>query len=207
MIKLYGLKVSSFCRKVRVVLERKSLAYEFEDVMPFDMSAEHRAMSPMGKIPFLKDGDFVVADSSVIIQYLESKYLGDSLLPDEPEYLARTLWFEEYADTKCAEVFSGLFFQKIMRATFTGLPVDVEAVAALEEKVPEVLDYLDSQLVGKNYLVDEVLTLADVAVMSHLVNYLNAGYEIDDTRWVNVAVYTAHVLRIKMIDRIMSETD
>jgi len=207
MIVLYGLKVSSFCRKIRVVLERKGLPYELEEVLPINMADEYRVMSPLGKIPFIKDGDVTLADSSVIVQYLEAQYLGDSLIPDEPKYLAQTLWYEEYADTKCASVLSGLFFEKIMKESFTGVPCDSVAVEALEAQVPEIFDYLDKELVGKTYLVDEVLTLADVAIICQLVNYLNAGYEIDDQRWVNLAVYVGHVLRIEFIHRIVSEAD
>ena len=60
MIVLYGLKVSSFCRKIRVVLERKGLPYELEEVLPINMADEYRVMSPLGKIPFIKDGDVIL---------------------------------------------------------------------------------------------------------------------------------------------------
>ena len=68
---LYGASASPFVRKVRVVLAEKGLAYEREDLIPINVSPEFRKISPLGKIPALRDGERTLADSSVICAYLE----------------------------------------------------------------------------------------------------------------------------------------
>ena len=68
---VYGVPASPFVRKVLVALTEKGIANDREDVIPVNVSAEYRKISPLGKIPAFRDGDLTLADSSVIIAYLE----------------------------------------------------------------------------------------------------------------------------------------
>ena len=63
---LYGVGLSPFVRKVRVVLAEKSVPYDHDPVVPGNPDPEDRKMSPLGKIPALRDGDRAFSDSSVI---------------------------------------------------------------------------------------------------------------------------------------------
>ena len=60
-ILLHGANGSPFVRKVRVILDEKSLPYEQNPVIPFGVSDEYKEKSPLGKIPCLEDGDYVRA--------------------------------------------------------------------------------------------------------------------------------------------------
>jgi glutathione S-transferase len=68
----FGLpNASPFCMKVENYLRMAGLQYE---IAP---RANH-FRAPKGKLPYIKDGDKIVADSSFIIEYLRSAY-GDAL--------------------------------------------------------------------------------------------------------------------------------
>ncbi len=71
---LYGAPLSPFVRKVRLLLAEKGLDYQLEAIAPFGQPAWYREISPLGRIPALRDGDLALADSSVICQYLEERY-------------------------------------------------------------------------------------------------------------------------------------
>ena len=71
MPKLLGAFGSPFVRKAFVALTEKGIAFEHEQVIPFGAPASYRKISPLGKIPAYQDGDRTLADSSVIIAYLE----------------------------------------------------------------------------------------------------------------------------------------
>ena len=73
-ITLYGAPLSPFVRKVRLCLLEKALDYQLEIITPFGQPAWYRELNPLGRIPALRDGDFTLADSSVICQYLEERY-------------------------------------------------------------------------------------------------------------------------------------
>lgn len=78
MIKLYQFpqrkslpNMSTFCMKVETYLRMVKLPFEIVVVMD-------PSKAPKGKLPYLTDGEVVVADSGFIIDYLKEKY-GDSL--------------------------------------------------------------------------------------------------------------------------------
>ena len=113
-MKLIGVRLSPFVRKVAVALSVKGIEYEHETVLPGMMPAEFVQMSPLMKIPVLQDGDLVLPDSSVIFEYLEEKYPSPSLLPETPEDRARARFMEEYGDTSLVEVAAIPFIENLV---------------------------------------------------------------------------------------------
>src|SRR3990167_6197423 len=96
---VYGAPLSPFVRKVRLCLAEKDLDYALEIILPFGQPAWYRELNPLGRIPALKDGDFSLADSSVICQYLEDNYPErTALLGRNAEQRARVRWLEKYSD-------------------------------------------------------------------------------------------------------------
>ncbi|NWO67808.1 glutathione S-transferase family protein, partial [Escherichia coli] len=76
---------------------------------------EFMAASPFGKMPGFKDGDFLISDSSAIVAYLDAKYPEPSLIPAEPRARARTIWFDELADTIMMAAGGAIFGQRFVR--------------------------------------------------------------------------------------------
>src|SRR5271157_1067224 len=110
---LYGAFGSPFVRKVFVALTEKGIAFDHEQVIPFNVSPEYKKISPLGKIPAFRDGDRTLADSSIIIAYLEKTKPEPSLYPRDAYDYARALWFEEYGDGGLAPIIgSKVFFPK-----------------------------------------------------------------------------------------------
>ncbi len=72
-MKIYGVPISPYVRKACVALELKGLEYEIENIFPGTRTPEYLAISPLGKIPSFEDGDLVMCDSNVIVEYLEER--------------------------------------------------------------------------------------------------------------------------------------
>ncbi|HUE38273.1 MAG TPA: glutathione S-transferase family protein, partial [Candidatus Binatia bacterium] len=81
---VYGISISPFVRKVRVALAEKGIAYDVDPVIPVNVSAEYKKISPLGKVPAFRDGDKTLADSSVIINYLDRTHPNPPLYPSDP---------------------------------------------------------------------------------------------------------------------------
>ena len=194
-IVLYGVNASPFVRKVRVVLAEKNVPHEREDVIPVNVSAEYRKISPLGKIPALRDGDRTLADSSVICAYLERTHPEPPLYPADPYEYARALWFEEYADTALVNVFGPkIFFARIVGPRFFNQPADEAAVQkAIDEELPPLFDYLESQLSDGDALVGRRFSIADIGIATQFVNLRHAGVGVDPKRWPKLARYVAAV--------------
>jgi len=112
---LYGSFGSPFVRKVVVALGEKGIAFDHDPVVPFGPNPGYRKISPLGKIPAFRDGDRTLADSSVIIAYLERTHPLPTLYPSDPYEYARALWFEEYGDGGLAPVMGPkIFAQRVL---------------------------------------------------------------------------------------------
>lgn len=190
---VYGALGSPFVRKVLVALAEKDIKYDFEQLLPFNMSAENRTLSPLGKIPAFRDGDRTLADSSVIIAYLEKIKPKPALYPSEPYEYARALWFEEYGDGGLAPIVSGkIFFQRIVGPRFLNLKTDEAVVKkAIEEELPPMFDYLESQIGSSDWLVGNRFTIGDIGIATQFVNLQFAGAGVDAKRWPKLAAYLA----------------
>ena len=190
---LIGVGASPFVRKVRVALAEKKIPHDREDLIPFNVSAEYRKISPLGKIPAYRDGNVTLCDSSVICAYLEKTHPTPALYPSEPYEYARALWFEEYGDGGMAPIVGGkIFFRRVIGPRFFNQPTDEAAVQkSIDEELPPLFDYLESQLGDAPALVGGRFSIGDIGVVSQLVNLKHAGVSVDTKRWPKLARYTA----------------
>lgn len=193
MLKVHGAPASPFVRKVLVVLDEKQIPYEVDPVFPFGANPEFRKISPLGKIPAITENGHSLCDSSVISAYLERQNPSPALYPPDPYEYGRALWFEEYADTAMSNVIGPkIFFARVVGPRFMNQPADEAAVQrAIDEELPPLFDYLESQLGERGTLAGGAFSIADVSVVSQLVNLSYAGVQVDRARWPKLAALFA----------------
>jgi glutathione S-transferase len=194
---VFGAPLSPFVRKLRLCLAEKCLDYQLEIVLPFGRQPDwYCELNPLGRIPALRDGDFDLADSSVICQYLEDKYPDRPLLLGQnAEQRARVRWLEKYADYELAPLSTFTVFRNRVLKPSMGQPSNEATVqSALSEKLPPHFDYLEQCLGDAEYFVGDSLSLADLAFACQMVNMEHGGEQLDAKRWPNLA---ALYMRIK----------
>src|SRR5438128_5672513 len=78
-----------------MVLAEKGVAYETVAIDLDDRPAWIYEKNPLGRVPVLEEGAFVLAESAVIDEYLDERYPEPALLPEDPaeRALARMLTF------------------------------------------------------------------------------------------------------------------
>ncbi|XLM20734.1 glutathione S-transferase family protein, partial [Chromobacterium piscinae] len=92
MIKLHGIPLSPYYNKVKIALLEKGVNFQ-EVLTPPSQEEALLEKSPMGKIPFVEINGHPLAESTVILEWLEDAYPTASLLPPTPNgrALAREL--------------------------------------------------------------------------------------------------------------------
>lgn len=174
---IYGSPVSPFVRKVAAMCIEKGIDYEIEAVNVFDPPDWFREISPLKRIPVLRDTSVAtegiagtIADSSAICGYLEKKFPDNSVYPDDPHAYGRALWIEEYADSHLAAT-SGLgIFRPVFFNMMQGKEPDIAtAKETWTEKMPSILAYLDSALGEAEFYAGDVLSIADITVTTCLM--------------------------------------
>ena len=195
MMKVYGALLSPFVRKVRAVLAEKQLQYELVPTNPFEKSPGFLKRSPLGRIPaFEDDRGRILADSTVIVEYLEDLVPTPALFPKDPYDRGRVRWFDEYADGGMGPSLTGkIFFQRVISAKLMRRAPDETVVAGAIGELPNYLGYLENELGRSDYLVANTFTLADISVACQLINLRHAGIEIDAGKYPALATWFARV--------------
>jgi len=186
---VYGSPVSTFVRKVQLLLEFKGVPYQIE--MP-DRDTLLR-MNPLGKVPMLRDGNNLIIDSSVICDYLERRFPQWPVYPVDPASRAQALWLEEYADVALYEPTYAFVREAFFKPKLFGEATDTEAMEKARVAIAERLDFLEGELQGK-YLVGTQLSIADFTLAAVLINPLQVGFVIDPLRWPKLSAYMKDLL-------------
>ncbi len=195
MIILKGAKPSPFVRKVIVALEEKGIPYQLENLAPFPKTPELLAISPLGKIPVLQDGDVHVPDSSVIIAYLERTQPGPSLYPEDPAEYARALFLEELADTRVVDVLGPLFFEKWVKPNVFQQETDDAVVErVLADELPPLLAQLEGFAPDDGGTLLSRFSVADAALCAQLMGLVFTGIGLDASQAPKLASYFDEML-------------
>jgi glutathione S-transferase len=157
-MKLYGSLTSPYVRKVRTVLLVKDVLCELVVCDPHDQRGIVPRYNPLGKVPVLElDDGTTLFDSPVIVEYLDS--LKDpTLIPASGEPRWRVLRWQALAD--------GILDAVVLRLLESRRPGErqsPEAKALQERKVAQALTFAEKADKGKEFLVNEGLTLADLS--------------------------------------------
>lgn len=189
MLTIYGVPISVHVRKALVTANLKAIAHRVEPVIPFNPPSDWSVLSPTGLIPAMTDGDFSLAESTAICAYLEAKTAAPSIFVSDIKDQSRVLFFDGYAGHFFRSFVHGLFFQKVISPGILKGRIDQSIVDNLLSTVrPKIFRYLESQISGK-FLVGNRLTLADIGVVSNLINYQYLGFTIDAAAYPKLSRY------------------
>lgn len=177
MMQLHTSPFSTFARRVRIAAIEKGI--ELEEVEVDMAKRAHRqeaylALHPYGRVPTLVDGDFVLPESTPILEYLEAKYPEPALLPSDPQQRALVSMHMKLCDLELAAPSYVTIFSKRF------VPEDKWRRAEMEQgkkPIERHLKVLDRQLADKQFLVADQFTLAEVCYMPflHFIDLLDVA--------------------------------
>ena len=154
---LYAIPVSTYSAKVRIALGIKGIDYEMVPPPGGYSSPTYKAIVPIGTIPGLKDGEFVISESEVITEYLEEKYPDPPLLNGNAEQRARQRFLARFHD---------IWLEPHLRATFAHVDPAGRDRAALEACLDGYnarLEQMESLIDPRPWLGGETIGVADCA--------------------------------------------
>jgi glutathione S-transferase len=159
--------LSSFCWKVKIALREMGLPFEARLVAFYEEAsrAAHYARWPLGKIPVLEDTDRdrIVAETSVIIEYLQVFHAPSAgLIPADPEGALQVRMLDRVFDSYVMEPTS-----RIVAENFRG-GEDPVGVAQADALLAKTYDWLEGELAGRTWAAGEAFTLADCAACPSL---------------------------------------
>jgi glutathione S-transferase len=103
--------LSSYSAKVRIVLCVKQVPHEERAPVQGYRSPEYRAVVPMGTLPAIQEGDWVLSESEAINEYLEECFPEPALLPRDPRARAKVRFLSRFHDLHLEPLVRRLFAQ------------------------------------------------------------------------------------------------
>lgn len=192
---LYDNPRSSNALKARFCLAECGLAAELRTV-PFDQPRPdwYLAVNPLGGIPTLDDGGFVLSESNAILRYLAVREGRNDLYPTEPRQRARV----EMMLDRWSSSFRPAFFRHEAAALgfapgkgMGGAPPDPDTAGRIATELGPTLALLDS-IVGAEGTALGSFTLADIAAAPILYRTRHTGLDLSGypnlERWRDTVV-------------------
>lgn len=179
-LRLYRVPFSTNVERIALALAHKQLAspgieVEYVDV-PYDDRSEVVRVSGQERVPVLVDGDKVLADSPVILEYLEQQFPEPPLFPADPARAAEVRVFLDWFNQIWKRPPNLIFAEEQKPSP------DPARIAELEQRIAGALPRFEALLTGRDYLFGDKLTAADVTVFPFL-KYAVVWEEGDEHRF------------------------
>jgi glutathione S-transferase len=163
---LFGHAFSSYTQKVLIALYENGTEFEFRAVWPETPdTAEWLRRWPLRKFPLLVDGDRSVAETSIIIEYLQLAHPGPvRLLPAKPMAALQVRFLDRFFDLHVMNA-----AQHAVDGALTGDAAKrAEGLALSREKLDRAYAWLETELAGRSWAAGAEFTLADCAAAPSL---------------------------------------
>lgn len=202
MLTLYGHPFSSYTQKALIALYENATPFEFRCISPDhpEHAAEWLRRWPLRKFPLLVDGDRDVAETSIVIEYLQLAHPGpvrlippDAMAALEVRFMDR--YFDLYVMTPVQEAVVGAMTGDAVKAG--------EALAGAEERLERAYDWLEARLAGKAWATGADFTLADCAAAPSLF-YADWVHRIGE-HYPVLRAYRARLLARPSVARAVEE--
>lgn len=162
MLTLCGFAVSNYYNKVKLALLEKGVQFHEQEVYP-GSSPALLAKSPLGKIPYLDTEDGVLAESQVMLDYIETRYPQPALIPADPFGAAKVRELLTFLDLHVELVARELYGE----AFFGGKLAD-DAKERIGAKLKKNVAGFARLAKFSPYVAGDTFTMADCAAIFHL---------------------------------------
>jgi glutathione S-transferase len=198
MMKLYQFVGSHFCEKARWALDYKRIGYQPINLVPGFHLKTIRKLARKTSLPVLVDGETVIQDSPAIITWLDNRFPALSLTPADPQAAREALDWEAWLDRHVgvnlrlwfyyytlphrqlalrfllqgthgfSSVAFRLVFPQVRKRMMQYMNINTDSAREAEAQVHIALQKLDEALTGREFLVGERFSRADLTACALL---------------------------------------
>jgi glutathione S-transferase len=165
-MKIYTTRLSPYGKRIYMWAAVKSLPLQVEPPPGGSGSAEFKRINPSGKIPVVVEGDCLIPESMIILDYLEDRFPSPSLRLGDAQLRARTRAAVQMHDLYVMPEFNPIFAQ-FARPEPDG-PAIERIFASVAERLPLICATLPA---GSAFAGGSELSLADCAMAPFFLLY------------------------------------
>ena len=171
-LELYGRKDSINVQKVMWLLAELGIEYtQIEKGGSFGGLDEEEflALNPFGRVPVLKDGDYVLSESNAILRYIASTQPGgEAFYPADPEERGKIdMWMDYGSQTLFPEFVR--IFTEVVRVSPKERRFNVIAMSTRRFQAATI--QIGKELGENPWIMGQQLTLADIANGAYMYRF------------------------------------
>ncbi|KDP42181.1 hypothetical protein JCGZ_02911 [Jatropha curcas] len=156
-VKLLGTWASPFSHRIKLALKLKGIQYEYIEQDLTNKSTLLLKSNPVHKkIPVLLHNGKPIAESLVILEYVDEKWQNNPFLPEDPYNKAMARFWATFVD------------QKILQVTLKASAATGEEKEQILEEVDQYLKLLENELNEKDLFGGENIGYLDIVAFSIL---------------------------------------
>ncbi len=183
MLKLYHNPISANSRRVWIALLEKEIPFE-EIIVKLDgdqFAPEFLEINPFHHIPVLVDDDFTLVESLAILDYLETKYSQNPLLPIDAKALATVRMVEMVTVNELSPILTRLSSEMM------GFTKEPEKLEQAKQKAQTVVEFFEGLLDERPYFSSNCLTRADIVAGTMIPWLPSLGVPLDNYPKLNAS--------------------
>lgn len=173
-IRLHRFLLSGHAHRAELFLSLLGLPYEIVEVNLAQRAQKQPgflALNPFGKVPVIEDDGAVIADSHAILVYLALRYdPAQRWLPREPLAAAQV---QRWLALSAGPLVNGAASARWTRLTGKPVPQPTLDIAL------ELLGQMEQHLQGREWLVGDHATLADIALYTYTAHVPEGGVTLE----------------------------
>lgn len=184
--------LSSYCQKALMALYENDTPFVpcIVNLQDETSRADFLKLWPIGKFPLLKDGEWTVPESSIIIEYLDQKYPGKTrFIPTDPDQARQMRMRDRFFDCYVMEPMVKVVTDRLRPEGKN----DSYGVERAREKLNTALTLVNEAMATKPWAAGEDFSMADCAAAPALF-YANKVAPFETT-YPNVAAYLERLLK------------
>jgi glutathione S-transferase len=163
MLVLCGFPISNYYNKVKLALLEKNAPFTEEFVHPKDVDAAVYAMSPLGKIPFIRTQQGALCESQAIMEYIDAAFPVPALMPADAFEAAKVRELITFIDLHLELVARELYSQ-----AFFGGTVSESAQARVKKQLDKNIAAFKGLVKFAPFVAGNTFTQADCAAFASL---------------------------------------
>ena len=164
-----------YCKPVEYLIEKEKIynTTRLIDLMKEEhLSEEYTLINPFQRVPALKDGDFLLFESSTLMKYIcNSRNVSDHWYPKDPKLRALV---DLYVDFHIQNSWD------LARYNYVILGNAIETLEEAKKISDEAFSRFEAIFLSKTKFItsNDSLSIADLALVWHIAGLISSGYKL-----------------------------
>ncbi|XP_012472507.2 glutathione S-transferase U7 [Gossypium raimondii] len=195
-VKLHGMWASPFSRRVELALKLKAIPYQYIEEDLSNKTPSLLRYNPVHKkVPVLVHNDKPVAESMVIIEYMDETWENNPFLPRDPYERAMARFYAKFIDDKLLPTLAKL-----------GRTAGKEKEETIEE-IHEQLKVLEDELKGKQFFGGQRIGYLDIVAMIlvwlHLAGSITGQKVLSTEKFPLIYEWIERVMKMEVVNECL----